>query len=244
MTVTPEATQRIRRFSNRVGVLAVVAGLLAVAFVVVATVAREAQRARQEPWKQETIVTAEYSAEGSRWSADGSARVTLPEELRGVPVRVVTEGELRLQVYLRAETEPHTSPVFVGGVSARSPLPFAAYRDSELWIVATGPWSITIEPLNVEAVAGEASGDTDTVLVVDGDVSSAHLSWQGDGWLNVVVRARDGYEHVHSSEDEGDGAVDIRWTPSEFAVFEIYAYDGVQWTLTLDDPAATQEGTP
>ena len=241
MSVSAAASQRIRRFSTGVGVLGAAAVVASVTLLVGATVARDAQTVRQTPWLQETIVEAQRTAGSSEWSAGGSARVTLPEALRGVPVGIELTSEGSIDVYLGRATGPTSSPAYLGGAYRGSTLPFASYADSELWIVAPASWSATLTPLDAETVIAQASGDADAVLVVGSDVSSAHLSWVGDGWLRVVARTRDGYQRMHSSEDEGDGAVDIAWTPSEFAVFEIYAYDGVRWTLTLDDPISTDE---
>ncbi len=235
MSVSREASHRIRRFSIGVGVLAAVSAVASVAIVVGAGMAHEAQLAMRSPWLQETIVEAEQAAGTHEWSADGSARIALPDELRGVPLSFDLTSGSSVDVFLGDVTDPDSSPRYLGGGYPSSMLPFGAYADSEVWVAARGPWTATLTPLDTEPVAQEASGDADDVLVIAGDVSTAHLRWEGDGRLWVVVRTLGGNDQMHSSEDEGSGAVDLEWTPSEFVVIEIHAYDGVRWTVTVDD---------
>src|SRR5690606_26787196 len=120
-----------------VAVGALVVGVVAVG----SSVAREADRGDRTPWQNDEVVHAEQN--GDVWSSDGSALVTLPEELLGRPVRV-TMSEERKSLSLRM-LDDDGLPVYFGSVFDWEPTVIPVYDNRELWVLGGGRWQLTLE---------------------------------------------------------------------------------------------------
>ena len=252
MSYPHAADHRIRRYTRGITVLGAVIAVMTVGAVVLPTVERENSLQTQRPWTSENPVDAEREPGGAVWSASGSARITLPEELRNRPIELgyVAAGDDGMQAYLADTRDPEHGPEYLGNVWDSMPLPIASYAGSELWIVAKEAWRLEILPLDVDELVSSASGDSDAVLVYTGEATSGTVSWSGTGLLFAVARTVDGYQSLAVSGD-GDpdappapGSARFEWTASPFVVIEISAYDGIEWTLELDESGPGAGATP
>jgi hypothetical protein len=252
MTDPLAGDRRIRRFTRGIAVLSAVIAFLTVGATVLPTVDRENSRQTQRPWVTEGPAHAEREAGGSVWSAAGSARVTLPDELRDRPIelRYLEAGDDGIQAWLGDVRTLDSAPEYLGNVWESQPLPMAAYADSELWIVSKHAWRMEILPLHASELGSSASGTSDAVLVYTGEASSGTVSWSGEGLLFAVARTVGGYQSLAVSGDGNpdagptSGRAVFEWTPSPFVVIEISAYNGIEWTIELDESAPDEGVTP
>jgi hypothetical protein len=252
MSYPHAADHRIRRYTRGITVLGAVIAVMTVGAVVLPTVERENSLQTQRPWTSENPVDAVREPGGGVWTASGSARVTLPEELRNRPIELVSveRSESDVQAYLGDASDPHRIPEYLGNIWDLEPTPIASYADSELWIVAKDAWRLEILPLDVGEFVSPASGDSDAVLVYTGEATSGTVRWSGTGLLFAIARTVDGYQSLAVSGD-GDpdappapGSARFEWTASPFVVIEISAYDGIEWTLEVDESGPDAGVTP
>jgi hypothetical protein len=252
MVLTVEAGDRIRAFTRGMAVLSAVVALATVAAVVLPAVERQASDEVRRPWEAESAVDAAREPGGSVWGAEGSARIVLPEELRGRPIelRVVEADDDGLEVLLGDASAPDDWPRYLGSVWEGLPLPAAVYADSVLWVTTEHAWRMEVAPLEPTPLDSAASGDTDAVLVYTGAATGGTVGWSGEGLLFVVVRTLEGYDAsvVSGDGDPAAGATSGRervdWTASPFVVIEVSAYDGIRWTIELDDAGPDATGPP
>jgi hypothetical protein len=182
------------------------------------------------------------------WAADGSARIVLPDALRGraIELSLVDENADDVEAWLGDETSTEP-PRYLGGLWGTSPLPLAAYARSELWIVSPHAWRMQIVPIDPTPLEGVARGTTDAVLVYAGDAVSGTVTWGATGTLFVIARTIDGYESLAVTGGdpalEQGGSTEFTWTASPFVVIEVSAYDGIEWTIELDEPQAVPTPT-
>ena len=247
-TLSATADRRIRVFTRVVAALATVCVVTAVALVASAVVERARWDDARGPWLDTGHLDAVRAADGITWSAERSARIALPPELRDRPIalRLSDAEALDVEAWLD-DGRDDTSPRFLGFVSRRSDLPLASYADTRLWIVSTEPWSMTIMPLEATPIEEGAHGVADAVLVYSGEATSGTVSWGAVGSLYVVARTVDGYQSIvltgGDPAEEPGGSERFSWTASPFVVIEVSAYDGIAWELELD-PVPGGEATP
>lgn len=234
-TVSAAAGRRIGRYSVVVAVLSVLVAIATVLAVVVPQIERELRRAIDQPWIAEEPLLAQQEADSSVWGAASSARIELPEELRGRPVELrLVEAGSSVSAFL-GDRALEGSPRYLGGVWSSGPMPLAAYEASELWITSRDPWRIEILPIDPSELDGAASGSEDAVFVHRGTESSGTVTWNGEGSLYVIARTTEGYETLLASTRAGSGgAYRFEWEPSPFVVIQVSVYDGARWTIELD----------
>lgn len=250
MTISPAADHRIRGYTRGLAVLCAVVALASVVVVVLPALERQQSLIAERPWVQEERPEATREHDGAIWAAEGSARVVLPEELRGRPIELSLvdddDGGPDVEAWLGDERTPET-PRYLGGLWGTQPLPLAAYEHSELWIVSPHAWRMRIVPIDPTPLKQVASGETDAVLVYTGEVVSGTVTWGATGTLFVIARTVEGYESLAITGGdpslEAGGSAEFTWAASPFVVIEVSAYDGIDWTIELDDaPASATPG--
>jgi hypothetical protein len=249
-TISPEADHRIRGYTRGVALLGAVVALATLAAVVLPTLERQQSLATERPWVQDERPTATREAGDAIWAAEGSARVVLPQELRGRPIELTLvdgEGGDDVEAWLGDERSAE-APHYLGGLWGTQPLPLAAYEHSELWIVSPHAWRMQIVSLDAAPLVDGASGNTDAVLVYVGDAVSGRVTWGATGTLFVIARTVEGYESLAITGGdpalETGGSAEFTWAASPFVVIEVSAYDDIEWTIELDGVSATPGADP
>lgn len=240
MTIPLGAERRIRDVARGVGALGVAIALATIAGVVLPGIERELEQEARNPWREPAPLEAQREPGGTVWAAEGSARITLPDELldRPIGVRLVDEVDDTVYAYL-GDAVDGDRPFFLGSVHEYEAMPFAAYADSELWITSRHAWRVEILPVAGVELHDSANGDDDTVLVYRGRATSGTITWGPKGTLFVIARSTAGYESLATTggdpDDERGGTVRFTWTESPFVVIEVSAYDGIAWEIELDE---------
>jgi hypothetical protein len=248
-TISPGADHRIRGYTRGVALVSAVVALATLAAVMLPAVERQRSLATERPWVGDERPVATRDGSAFVWTADGSARIVLPDALRGraIELSLVDEDADDVEAWLGDETSTEP-PRYLGGLWGTSPLPLAAYARSELWIVSPHAWRLQIVPIDPTPLEGVASGTTDAVLVYTGGAVSGTVTWGATGTLFVIARTIDGYESLAVTGGdpalEQGGSTEFTWTASPFVVIEVSAYDGIEWTIELDEPGPDAGVTP
>lgn len=231
VTVSDAAGRRIRRFSITLAIVVAVGALVGGVATIASSVAREAARGDRTPWQNDEVVHAER--DGDVWSSDGSALVTLPEELLGRPVRVtMSEERDSLSLYMLDDG----LPVYLGSAFDWEPTVIPVYDNRELWVVGGGRWQLTLEPAEALPLVSGDHGVGDAVFRYDGDATTATISWTGEGSLYLDVIGETGLESLASERSDGAaGSRRVAWQPSEYVLFTISSYGELEWTIHLDE---------
>jgi len=235
VTVSDAAARRIRRFSITLAIVVAVGALLGGAVTVASSVARENARGDRTPWQNDEVVHAER--EGDVWSSDGSALVTLPEELLGRPARItMAERRESLGLYM---LDDEGLPVYLGSAFDWEPTVIPVYDDRELWVVGGGRWQLTLEPAEAQPLVSGDHGVGDVLFHYRGDATTATISWTGEGSLYLDAIGESGLESLVSERSDGAaGSRRVAWQPSEYVLFTISSYGELEWTIHLDEEVA------
>jgi len=239
---SPLAGQRIRSFSVVTWVLgSLVFVVIGLGSLIGAWLSAPAPR----PWQLEETPLAVKSADGQSWSANGSALMELDDaDFAGRPVELSLTSGSGISIYLDDPDEPDR-PDYLSYVTSRTPaFLFPDSGSFRVWIVADGPWAVSLSTLDSEPLVDVASGKGSAYFYYDGPSSGARVEYRGDGYISVSVTTRFGTESVLNEF----GAVDRRigWNPDDKVVIFIeLAKSDVEgaWKIDLEELAGG-EATP
>lgn len=243
MQLSAAAGTRIRRFSwgTALVVLAVAAALVATA--VTPSVTRALHPEREHPWLGDPVAEATAEAGGTVWAAEGSARVALPDELRGQPLLVQLLDEHRggVNLMLGDRRDPDGWPKFLRIAYDSSAYPIAVYSFSELWVVAEGPWRLEFQPIEVRSVDDTLTGTGSMIFTVPEGATSGTVRWQGDGSIFLTATTVEGWTPIMDSgggpDAQLEGEIAVLWPDSPIVVFDLASYGDLRWTVEIDPPA-------
>lgn len=236
-TTTTPAEHRIRNVARVVGVLSFVIAIATISSVVMTGVERELNEQSRNPWREAVPLEAQREPGSSVWTAERSARITLPAELRGRPIELQMVDETEVVVYAYLDNGvADDRPSLLGSVSDHAAMPIAAYENSDIWITSRHPWRIAIRPVDPLELESSANGNSHAVFVYRGDATSGRVSWGSRGTLFVTARTIAGYESLvaeSGADRRGPGGDSVTWTASPFVVIEVKSFDAT-WSIDLD----------